>query len=123
MLNIYDSKFHNGFLDNKTLLILDEPEAHLHPEWIVQYARLVVMLHKEFKVKFLIGSHNPDMVMAIKYIAKIELEDDSSVNFYVAKNFDKYRFNFENSKDDIEPIFSSFNISLDKINEYGSSEE
>ena len=81
------------------------------------------MLHKEFKVKFLIGSHNPDMVMAIKYIAKKELEDDSSVNFYVAKNFDKYRFNFENSKDDIEPIFSSFNISLDKINEYGSSEE
>ena len=115
--------FNNGFLDNKTLLILDEPEAHLHPEWIVQYARLVVMLHKEFKVKFLIGSHNPDMVMAIKYIAKKELEDDSSVNFYVAKNFDKYRFNFENSKDDIEPIFSSFNISLDKINEYGSSEE
>ena len=54
---------------------------------------------------------------------KKELEDDSSVNFYVAKNFDKYRFNFENSKDDIEPIFSSFNISLDKINEYGSSEE
>ena len=62
--------FNNGFLDNKTLLILDEPEVHLHPEWIVQYARLVVLLHKEFKVNFLISSHNPDMVSAIKYISK-----------------------------------------------------
>ncbi|MEI8203822.1 MAG: AAA family ATPase [Bacteroidota bacterium] len=115
--------FNNGFFDDKTLLILDEPEAHLHPEWIVQYARLVVMLHKEFKVKFLIGSHNPDMVMAIKYIAKKELQDSSLVNFYVAKNFDKYRFSFENSQNDIEPIFSSFNASLDKINEFGASEE
>jgi predicted ATPase len=116
--------FNNGFLDNKTLLILDEPEVHLHPEWIVQYARLVVMLHKEFKVNFLIGSHNPDMVMAIKYIAKKELDvNTNAVNFYVAKEVEKYRFNFENSQDSIEPIFSSFNSSLDKINEYGASEE
>ena len=114
----------NGFLDNKTLLILDEPEVHLHPEWIVQYARLVVMLHKEFKVNFLIGSHNPDMVMAIKYIAEKELtKSNNSVNFYVAKEFDKYSFNYENSHQDIEPIFGSFNSSLDKINLFGKIEE
>ena len=78
--------YNNGFLDNKTLLIIDEPETHLHPEWIVQYARLVVMLNKELKVNFLIGSHNPDMVMAIKYIAKKELvKDSNAVSFYFAK--------------------------------------
>ncbi|OFX26536.1 MAG: hypothetical protein A2033_00030 [Bacteroidetes bacterium GWA2_31_9] len=116
--------YNNGVLDNKTLLILDEPEAHLHPEWIVQYARLIVMLHKELKVNFLIGSHNPDMIMAIKYIAKKELEKDNNyVNFYYAKAFDKYQFDYKSSETDIEPIFSSFNISLDKINEYGATEE
>jgi predicted ATPase len=116
--------FNNGFLDNKTLLILDEPEVHLHPEWIVQYARLVVLLHKEYKVNFLIGSHNPDMVMAIKYIAEKELgKNNNSVNFYVAKEFEKYSFDYENSYNSIEPIFSSFNTSLDKINEYGPSKD
>jgi predicted ATPase len=116
--------FNNGFLDNKTLLILDEPEVHLHPQWIVQYARLVVMLHKEFKVNFLISSHNPDMVMAIKYIAKKELEkDNDSVNFYFAKETEKYKFDYINSHDDIEQIFGSFNASLDKINEYGATQE
>ena len=116
--------FNNGFLDNKTLLILDEPEVHLHPEWIVQYARLVVMLHKEYKVNFLIGSHSPDMVSAIKYISKKEFEkDNDSVNFYIAQEHDKYSFDYKLLDTDIDSIFSSFNSSLDKINEYGTTEE
>ena len=99
----------NGFLDSKTLLILDEPEVHLHPEWIVQYARLVVLLHKEYNVKFLIGSHSPDMIMAIKYIAKKELENDNElVNFYIAKESEKFSFEFELSDKDIQPIFNLF---------------
>jgi len=36
----------NGWLGPRTLLIIDEPEAHLHPQWIVEYAKLIVMLHK-----------------------------------------------------------------------------
>jgi len=115
--------YNNGFLDSKTLLILDEPEAHLHPAWIVQYARLVVMLHKELKVNFFIGSHNPDMVMAIKYIAKKELKkENNSVNFYFASEFNKYQFDYKHHETDIEPIFNSFNLSLDKINKYGAPE-
>ena len=115
--------YNNGFLDNKTLLILDEPEAHLHPEWIVQYARLIVMLHKELKVNFLIGSHNPDMVMAIKYIAKKELVVGSkAVNFYLAQESVKYQFDYKLIETDIEPIFKSFNASLDNISKYGASE-
>lgn len=43
----------NGFLQKDTLLIIDEPEAHLHPQWIVEYARMIVLLHKEIGVKFL----------------------------------------------------------------------
>lgn len=114
----------NGFLDNKTLLILDEPEVHLHPEWIVQYARVVVLLHKELGVNFLIGSHSPDMIMAIKYIAKKEFKHDSDIlNFYIAKESEKFSFDYEKSSNDIQPIFNSFNISLDKINEYGATSE
>ena len=116
--------FNNGFLDNKTLLILDEPEVHLHPEWIVQYARLVVLLHKEFKVNFLISSHNPDMVSAIKYISKKELgKDNDSVNFYIAKQQEKFSFDYSPLETDIDEIFGSFNSSLDKINEYGETED
>lgn len=37
----------NGSLSDKTLLIMDEPESHLHPQWTVKYARLIVLLDKE----------------------------------------------------------------------------
>ena len=47
----------NGFLQKDTLLIIDEPEAHLHPQRIVEYARMIVLLHKEIGVKFFVASH------------------------------------------------------------------
>ncbi len=34
-----------GALKNKDVLILDEPEIHLHPQWQVLYAELIVLLN------------------------------------------------------------------------------
>ena len=56
----------NGYLNEETLLLIDEPEAHLHPQWIVEFARLLVLLHKELGLKIMIASHNPDMVADIQ---------------------------------------------------------
>lgn len=110
----------NGFLQKDTLLIIDEPEAHLHPQWIVEYARMIVMLHKEIGVKFFIASHSTDMVSAIRYIAaKQEIQD--SLNFYLAEDSEDspYRYTYRDLGLDIDPIFKSFNKSFDKIDEYG----
>ena len=41
-----------GILNDKTLLIIDEPESNLHPQWIIEYARIIVMLNKVFSVIF-----------------------------------------------------------------------
>lgn len=112
----------NGFLNKYTLLIIDEPESHLHPQWIVEYARLIVLLNKHIGVKFFIASHNPDMVSAIKYISEKE-ETDENLNFYLAER-DKHSFqyNYRGLGTDIEPIFESFNIALERINHYGTKE-
>lgn len=108
-----------GLLNSKTLMILDEPEAHLHPQWIVEYARILVSLNKYLGVKFMIASHNPDMVSAIRYISEKE-ETQDSLNFYLAeKHENKEEYNFKNLGIDIDPIFTSFNIALDRISEYG----
>ncbi|ATC37262.1 ATP-binding protein [Elizabethkingia anophelis] len=109
----------NGKLNEKTLLIIDEPESNLHPQWIIEYARVVVLLNKQLGVKFFLASHNPDMVSAIRYISEKEGVLDS-VNFYFAKKEEnKFTYNYEYLDKDIEPIFESFNISIDKINRYG----
>lgn len=110
----------NGVINENTLLIIDEPEAHLHPQWIVEYARIIVMMHKKLGTKFFIASHSTDFVSAIKYISEKQ-KISKSVTFYVAEE-DKnkpFSYNYKSIGIDIEPIFESFNKSLDKISEYG----
>ena len=109
----------NGHIDNRTLLIIDEPESHLHPQWIVEYARMIVLLHKHIGVKFFLASHNPDMVSAIRYIAEKEGVLDN-VNYYLAEKEEgeTYLYNYRSLGAEIDPIFASFNIALDRINQY-----
>ena len=109
----------NGHIDNRTLLIIDEPESHLHPQWIVEYARMIVLLHKHIGVKFFLASHNPDMVSAIRYIAEKEGVLDN-VNYYLAEKAEgeMYLYNYTPLKNDISPIFKSFNIAIERISQY-----
>ena len=109
----------NGSLSDKTLLIIDEPESNLHPQWIIEYARLIVLLNKKIGIKFFIASHNPDMVSAIKYISEKE-GISNNLNFYLAeKTKNKYLYNYTQLGIEIEPIFASFNIAIERINKYG----
>ena len=110
----------NGYLNEETLLMIDEPEAHLHPQWIVEFARLLVLLNKKLGLKIMLASHNPDMIAAIHDIANKEgvLEN---ANFYVAQqeSSDKHQYIYKNLEHEIGEIFESFNIALENINRYG----
>lgn len=123
-LEYFQRLIENGHLTKDTLLLIDEPEVHLHPQWIVEFARLLVLLNKYIGTKIIIASHNPDMISAIRYIS--EKEDIlGSVNFYLAEQSAKNRFMFcyKNIGKDIEPIFASFNIALDRIQQYGKFDD
>ena len=113
----------NGYLQKDTLLIIDEPEAHLHPQWIVEYAKLLVLLNKKIGIKILISSHNPDMVSAIQSIAKKEGISDA-LHFYVAQrqSEDGFRYIYKDLGTEIGDIFESFNIALSRIQMYGEQE-
>jgi predicted ATPase len=113
--------YKNGFLNSKTLLVIDEPEAHLHPQWVVEYARLIVLLHKKLGVKFLIASHHPDMISAIKYISEKE-QTSKDLHFYLAKLKSGFSYEYTDLGVEIEEIFSSFNIALKRIDLYGETD-
>ena len=111
----------NGFLKENTLLLIDEPEAHLHPQWIVEYANILVKLNKELGVKIFITSHNPDMISAIRAISESE-GVLATTHFYLARpcKDDRYHFLFKDLGADIGPIFEEFNVAFSKIEKYGS---
>ena len=113
-----------GHITPETVLVIDEPEVHLHPKWVVEFARILVHLHKQVGVKILLASHDPDMVAALQSIGEKE-ELGERLNFYIARRNEenKHQFDFIPTGTDIEPIFDSFNIALDRIEEYGRTDD
>ena len=95
---------------------------HLHPQWIVEFGRLLILINKEIGTKFLISSHSPDMISAIKYISEKE-GTSKNINFYLAERKDnKFLYEYKHLKSNIEEIFESFNISFEKLDKYGKYE-
>ena len=120
-LSILDILYSRGYLNSETLLIIDEPEAHLHPQWIVEFARILVVIAKKLKVRMLLTSHNPDMIAALQKISKVEGLD--GVRFYMAKpvgGSNGYKYTYDDLGQEIEPIFDMFNIAMDRIYAYGN---
>jgi predicted ATPase len=73
----------SGLIDHRSLVILDEPETHLHPKWQVEYARLIVELVKQ-NISFLVTSHSPYLIQALKrFSEKGEIQDRT--HFYLTE--------------------------------------
>ena len=74
----------NNYLNKDIVLVLDEPEVHLHPKWQLKMAELIVELVKN-GVKILVNSHSPYMIEALKRYSEQENIEDKT-NFYLAEN-------------------------------------
>lgn len=110
----------NGWLTESTLLEIDEPETNLHPQWVVEFAHLLVLIHKTLGTKILITSHNPDMVSAIKYISEAEGIAENT-RFYLAEQSDgSALYEYRNLGNDINPVFDSFNQSFSTLEKYAT---
>ncbi len=93
----------NGSLNDKDVLILDEPEIHLHPEWQLKYAELIVLLQKQFDLTLVITTHSPYFLDAIDvFSAKHQISD--RVNYYLADN-DEDGSNLFDVTDNIDAIY------------------
>ena len=65
------------------MLIWDEPEIHLHPEWQVIFCRLIVQLVAK-GTPIVVSSHSPYFVQALRYFASAYgIEKD--VKYYMAE--------------------------------------
>ena len=90
-----------GEIKEHDILILDEPEIHLHPDWQIKFAEILVLLQKEFNLTILLTTHSPYFLHAIEifsdkydsldlltcYLA--EADKDTSYINDVTNNIDK----------------------------------
>lgn len=73
----------NGNIDENGIIILDEPEIHLHPEWQLKFAEIIVLIQKEFHTNILLNTHSPYFLNAIEvYSEKYGIDRDCK--YYLA---------------------------------------
>jgi len=74
-----------GEIQEQDVLILDEPEIHLHPVWQLHFAEILVLLQKEFNLRILLTTHSPYFLNAIEAYGKMHSIKDK-INYYLAEN-------------------------------------
>lgn len=106
-----------GAIDDNTILILDEPESHLHPEWQNIFAELLVLLVKDVNCRILLTTHSPNFLLAIEaFMYKYNIKD--KCNFYKTQfNDDKETVDYvlTNNTNEIYGEFVKFLSQVKKI--------
>lgn len=91
-LGIIHLLLENRKLPADSFLIMDEPEVHLHPEWQIKLAEIIVLLAKELNVTIYINSHSPQFIEAIEVYSEYH-EMNQNINFYLTESCEDGRFN------------------------------
>ena len=107
MFSIIKMLLNKGEIDNTTMLILDEPEAHLHPKWQNAFAEIIVLLVKELNVNILLTTHSPNFMLALDaYMRKYEIAEQT--NFYQTDVLEDGFVQYHCVNDDIGIIYQDF---------------
>lgn len=95
----------NNQLNEKDVLILDEPEIHLHPEWQLIYAELIVLLQKEYNLTVLITTHSSTFLEAIDLFSR-KNKTDNNCNYYISQPADvKNMVTFEDVTNHLDIVY------------------
>lgn len=107
-----------GILKEKDVLILDEPEIHMHTQWQLVYAEIIILLEKYFDMTILVTTHSSHFLQAIEYFSK-KYKIEKKCNYYLSK-VEGDGVVFENVTDDTSKIHSEMvepSILLDRLTE------
>lgn len=106
----------NGALKEKDVLILDEPEIHLHPAWQMVYAEVIVLLQKTFELTIVLTTHSSHFLEALQLYAK-KHGVTQKCSYYLSENEDD-GCTLKDVSDDITTVYSQLvepSILLDKL--------
>ena len=93
----------NGNLQDKDVIVLDEPEIHLHPEWQLLYAEVIVLLQKKFNFHIIVTTHSAHFMEALELYSK-KYGISERCRYYLAGLQDNGAV-FENVTENISKIY------------------
>lgn len=95
----------SGAINASSILIIDEPEVHLHPKWEIEYAKILVALCKA-GIPIIISTHSPYFLKALKKFVD-EYDARDSTKFYHGKKNANGMSTFLDVTEDLSPVFEA----------------
>lgn len=103
----------NGSIENNGTVILDEPEVHLHPEWQLLLAELIVLIQKEFDLNILLTTHSPYFLRAIQVYSS-KYGTDKVCRFYMSELVENMA-QISDVSDCVDEIYAKLSHPLQKL--------
>lgn len=101
-------------INDKDVIILDEPEIHLHPQWQVLFAHLIVLLQREFNLSVVLTTHSHFFVDAINLYSK-KYKTDDNVHFYLSGLEGKRAVISEVTPDNLDDIYQMMAVAVEEL--------
>lgn len=96
----------NGILKKNGILLIDEPETNLHPEWQLKFAEILVLMYKNMGVVSVVNSHSPYFIRTLEVaMANYGIKDKGK--FYLMKEAMKNRYITEDVTENTEFIYET----------------
>lgn len=106
----------NGKLAQRGMLIIDEPEVNLHPEWQLRFANFLVRLNKELDIQILLTTHSPYFLRAIeKYAQEWEVENGLKLYMTVPCREQENLYTLKDVTDTPNLIFKQLYLPLESL--------
>lgn len=103
-----------NILQRKDVLILDEPEIHLHPEWQVLFAHALVLLQREFELSLIITTHSHFFVDAVHLYTRL-YETTKTTHYYITEEKGAAA-TLREVGGDLEDLYGSMSTAVDMLN-------
>lgn len=103
-----------GSIHKNSILIIDEPEVHLHPKWIIEYANIIVELATA-DIPLVISSHSPYLIEALAKFCKPIKE---KTKFYWGEQHTNGMSIFNDVTENLEPIFKALAAPMKALSFY-----
>lgn len=100
-------------ISNNRPLIWDEPENHLHPQWQVEFAKVIVQIVNS-GIPVLISTHSPYFLQAVRYYSAM-YNIEKYVNYYMAECGNDDMVTMNEVTNDLNLVFLTLAEPLNKI--------
>ena len=101
-----------GVLYEGSILMLDEPESHLHPQWINVLGDMIAILSRDLRIKVILTTHSPQLLMAVESSVSDFRE---KVRYYNIRANEDGRSTIEDVGDRIDLIYDEMSEPINAV--------